>query len=257
MIAKFADMSALSIIKTGASDDQDWQLSFSTYRKFVFYCAAGVAWSPGALGMNDVSEGNFRLGNDIVALTEPSCRDLLRAATQAPHQRLHLHAGFSAVKDGTISLPGYRALLICLYGFYLPFERAAGFGDVRTQWLERDLAWLGVGTAELSRIPLCADIPRYGCLERKLGALYVVEGSALGGRMLCRGLDQLLGGSSIQGRRFFAGHGAGTGAAWLGFLARLESANPDPMGRAALVSAAVETFELFERWLRGWDETTW
>jgi heme oxygenase len=205
--------------------------------------------------MNDLSGGNLYLGNDAFEREAPSCRDLLRSATQGTHERLHHHAGFSVVKDGTITLPDYRALLICLYGFYLPFERAVGLERIRTQWLERDLAWLGVEASAFPRIRFCADIPRYDCLERRLGARYVVEGSALGGRQLCRGLDQLLGQASIEGRRFFAGRGAGTGDAWRGFLDQLASLGNEPKGQAALVSAAVETFEVFETWLSGWSAT--
>ncbi len=160
------------------------------------------------------------------------------------------------MKDGTITLPDYRALLIRLYGFYLPFERATRVDRVRTQWLERDLAWLGVKASAFPRIRLCEGMPRYDGAERRLGALYVVEGSALGGRLLSRGLDRLLGATSIDGRRFFAGRGAATGDAWLSFLDQLASVGPDPIGRAALVSAAIETFEAFETWISGWSAMT-
>jgi heme oxygenase len=205
--------------------------------------------------MNACREGYSHVYNDIDELREQSYHDLLKAATRAPHERLHHHAGFSAVKDGVISRPDYQALLICLYGFYLPFETAIGIEPIRTRWLESDLAWFGIEAGKLSSTRLCADIPHYDWLERKLGALYVVEGSALGGRALCRGLDALLGVSAIEGRRFFAGRGAGTGAAWLGFLAQIVALGSDPITRATLVHGAVETFELFENWLHGWDET--
>jgi heme oxygenase len=115
---------------------------------------------------------------------------------------------------------------------------------------------VGVEATTVARIRLCADIPRYDGLERRLGALYVVEGSALGGRVLCRGLDRLLGVEAIEGRRFFAGRGAGTGDAWRGFLDRLATVGPEPIGRAALVSGAIETFEAFETWLGGWSART-
>ncbi len=206
--------------------------------------------------MNIFGVGNLYRGDNAIELEAPSCRELLRAATQAPHERLHLHDGFAVVRDGTITLADYRALLIRLYGFYQPFERAAGVERIRTHWLERDLAWLGIQASGFPRISLCQDIPRYDCLERRLGALYVVEGSALGGRLLCRGLDRLLGPASIEGRRFFEGRGAGTGDAWRGFLDRLASVGAESMRRAALVSAAVETFEVFETWLGGWSSAT-
>lgn len=206
--------------------------------------------------MNKLDDGNLYFAGTEPEREAPSCRDLLRSATQGPHERLHLHAGFSVVRDGTIMLADYRALLIRLYGFYLPFERAAGVGGIRTQWLEQDLGWLGVEAAAFPRIRLCVDIPRYDGPERRLGALYVVEGSALGGRLLCRGLDRLLGAAAVEGRRFFAGRGAGTGDAWRNFLDRLASVGPDPIRRAALVSAATETFEVFETWLSGWSAAT-
>jgi heme oxygenase len=206
--------------------------------------------------MNKTFEDERSIAGDRRQTMETSCREALRAATQGPHERLHLHAGFSIVKQGAITLPDYRALLIRLYGFYQPFERAVGVDLIRTQWLESDLKSVGVDAETFSRIHLCADLPRYDCSERRLGALYVVEGSALGGRQLCRGLDGLLGVGSIEGRRFFAGRGAGTGAAWSGFLERLESVGPEPLGRAAMVEAAVETFDLFESWLGGWSDMT-
>jgi heme oxygenase len=206
--------------------------------------------------MNEVAEVILSDAVDRFQRTEVPCRDALRTATQEPHERLHLHAGFKIVKDGTITLQDYRALLVRLYGFYLPFERAVGVNPIRTQWLERDLIWLSDDDASLSRIGLCADLPLYDTAERQLGALYVVEGSALGGRQLYRGLDRLLGPETVDGRRFFNGRGADTGDAWKGFIDQLASVGPEPSGRTALVSAAVETFEVFETWLGGWSDVT-
>jgi heme oxygenase len=183
-------------------------------------------------------------------------RALLRDATHDAHERLHHHPGFSRVKDGTISRPDYQVLLVRLYGFYLPFDRAIGAEPARTQWLASDLASLGVDIAANPGMPVCTAIPAYHAAERRLGALYVVEGSALGGRQLCRGLDRLLGKAAIEGRRFFAGRGADTGAAWTGYLDRLAAVAPEPACQAALIAAATETFTIFEDWLGGWDTTS-
>lgn len=200
--------------------------------------------------VNDKSNLSFGGTRD-----EPTaCRESLRVATHAPHERLHRHSGFAAVKDGTIGPADYRTLLVCLFGFYVPFERAIDADRIRTQWLARDLNCLGVDAESIGRIRLCADIPRYDFLERRIGALYVVEGSALGGRQLYRGLDQLLGKETTDGRRFFAGRGAETGSAWSGFLDQLALVGAEPTERAAMVGAAVETFEIFETWLHGWKE---
>jgi len=249
-------MIALSPIGKGASDDQARRFCSSIGGKFQYCSAAGVSCLQGGPVMNRLAEGSLTIGGTAIEPEAPSCHDLLRAETQAPHQRLHLHTGFSAVRDGTIKFTDYQALLVRLYGFYRPFERAAGGDAIRTKWLEGDLAWLGIDAADLPRIRLCAEIPRYDSPARRLGALYVVEGSALGGRQLCRGLDGLLGVAATEGRRFFAGRGAGTGAAWVGFLDRLALVGRDPLSQAALVSAAVETFEVFETWLSGWSAAT-
>jgi heme oxygenase len=184
-----------------------------------------------------------------------TCHAELRDATQGPHERMHLHAGFSAVKDGTIDLVDYRALVTRLYGFYAPFERAIGVETIRTQWLASDLAWLGTDVATIGRHQFCSNFPPYRNPARRLGAQYVVEGAALGGRQLYRGLGAILSEHTSDGRRFFAGRGAGTGDAWLSFLAQIAIVGSKPPLRASLVSAAVETFDIFESWLGGWSDS--
>lgn len=180
------------------------------------------------------------------------CRAALRIATQEPHARLHRHAGFAAVVDGTIDLPSYRTLLARLYGFYLPFERALDAEPMRTHWLAADLAWSGVDAEARAGIRSCADIPPLPCPASRLGALYVVEGSALGGRQLARGLDRLLGADCAEGRRFFAGRGAETCSAWTKFAAQLAAFDAAPAGRTILIAAATATFAAFENWLSDW-----
>jgi len=178
-------------------------------------------------------------------------RFILRDATQEIHQRLHLHGGFAAIQSGTIGLAGYRDLIVRLYGFYVPFEAAAFAAHERSTWLAQDLAALGVARP-LHSLPMCPYIPRLETAQRRLGAAYMAEGSALGGRSLARGLDHLFVSGSQDGRRFFAGHGAATGAAWSSYLSRLSSTHEDLAGRADIVNAALEAFAAFENWLAGW-----
>ena len=177
----------------------------------------------------------------------------LRTATDASHQRLHGHAGFRDVQRGSISRPRYRALLTRLYGFHAPFEDAAPSGHERSFWLAMDLESLGVDRGLLTTIPRCVAIPALQSAERRLGAMYVVEGSAMGGRALARCLDRMLGVDAIDGRRFFLGRGGDTGDAWGRVLAQLETVSRDAVSIASVVSAAVETFSVFEDWLSGWN----
>lgn len=160
---------------------------------------------------------------------------------------MHRHAGFAAVQDGTISRTDYTKLLVRLSGFYRVFEAAAHVGHERSHWLAMDLETMG-GVPSSRSAQRCPGMPQLDSAERVLGALYVVEGSALGGR----GLDRLLGVGEPSGRRFFEGRGQATGAAWRDFLGRLDSVSAAPTVRAASIDAALETFAVFEAWLDGW-----
>ena len=176
----------------------------------------------------------------------------MRAATRDVHDRLHRHAGFAAIQDATIGLTDYRRLIVRLYGFYLPFEAAAAIGPDRSKWLVHDLQALGL-ECPLHALPKCPHVPALDSAHSRLGALYVVEGSALGGRELARSLDRLFGEDVAEGRQFFIGHGPKTGEAWRGYLAQLSAAPSEPSARAEITKGAVETFAAFEHWLNGWN----
>ena len=190
------------------------------------------------------------------ALAKPSggpILDELRHSTRDIHERLHLHTGFAALQDGTIDRASYRALLSRLYGFYHPFEVAAETAPTRTCWLKSDLSALSMTKDQIANLPRCIAMPALANSEQVTGALYVVEGSSLGGRALAPCVDRLLGAGVIGGRRFFTGYGSETGARWRGFLADLALLPPDPITRGRCLAAAIETFEAFELWLSGWE----
>lgn len=190
---------------------------------------------------------------DSAPLAEPSLHEILRCATGDVHERLHAHRGFAAVKAGTIDRRAYTTLLCRLYGFHRPFEVVARIAPHRTTWLESDLDNLGVDAEKRALLPRCAAFPKKAMREYILGSHYVVEGSALGGRGLARQLDDLLGPGMISGRRFFHGHGSGTGAVWRDYLMKLSAVPDVGTKRAAVIEGAIETFMIFEQWLEKWD----
>jgi len=183
-------------------------------------------------------------------------RNVLRAATRDVHQRLHLHDGFAAIQNSSIDMASYRRLMIRLHGFYIPFEAASDFGSERSGWLAEDLGALGVDLIAGRAGAMCPDMPIPRTEAARLGALYVVEGSALGGRDLARHLSGLLGPDAVAGRRFFIGRGAGTGEAWRGYLSELEAHATDPTAKTGIIKAALDTFALFERWMADWRRAT-
>jgi heme oxygenase len=189
-----------------------------------------------------------------IVVPAPTLRDLLRSTTSEIHERLHGHRGLSAVQDGSIDRAAYTALLSRLYGFHRPFELAAKIDPQRTRWLESDLTVLGVDAERRSALPCCSLFPTSASPAYILGARYVVEGSALGGRGLARGLDGLLGSGASAGRCFFSGYGAETGAMWRNYLDLLSSAPNTKAVRTAAINGATATFAIFEQWLAGWDK---
>ncbi len=75
-----------------------------------------------------------------------------------------------------------------------------------------------------------------------LGAMYVLEGSTLGGRMIERHCAVPLGMSPSHGGAFYHGYGARTGALWHAFGAVLESHDTDAQQRAAMLHGARSCF---------------
>ncbi len=87
-------------------------------------------------------------------------------------------------------------------------------GPHRT-WLAMDLDHLGVRA--LAPAPRMRPTPEEGW-----GVRYVLEGSALGGRVLLKRVAPL-GLTEAAGARYFAGWGAATGAGWRAFGDKLET----------------------------------
>jgi heme oxygenase len=190
---------------------------------------------------------------DVTASTG-SVRDALRAATEAVHLRLHAIPAFEALAAGRLSRAGYAAVLRHMLGFHAALEaRLAAapsllpYGiDVaaraRSHLLRADLVVLGASP----EAPL-APMPAFASAAAALGALYVAEGSTLGGRQLARALDAILP-PGLDGRRFLLGHGERHGEMWRACCAAIEACGAKPGQRAVMVQGARDTFAAFETW---------
>ncbi len=191
-------------------------------------------------------------------------RARLRAATAQIHERLHGHPGLGAAASGVMTRADYRLLLGRLWGFHTSFEQVLEAAarslalDIdmaaraRAPMLEKDLRVLGLGADDIERLPRCEEIFQPRDEAGFMGALYVVEGSTLGGIQIARALAGLFDGAEGEGRRFFLGYGANHSAMWRGFLARLDACTGDEAGETAAVEGAVQTFADFERWMDDW-----
>jgi heme oxygenase len=187
----------------------------------------------------------------------------LRKATAAVHLRMHAHPGFSAAATGKITLPDYRLLLMRIYGFHRPLEsrivneaaalKLAFNVSERVRWpsLVEDLVGLGFDVAAISATPLWTQSLRVADKGSLLGALYVLEGSAMGGAQIAQSLSSIVGDADGQGRRFFLGHGNNRTVMWRSLLRELETITDIDQANLA-VQAAIGVFHGFEAWMEGW-----
>lgn len=144
-------------------------------------------------------------------------RQRLRAETAAAHAGLER---VMALDDPALTAARYGAALQVLQAIRAGWEPGVealcpGSTGPQAAWLAADLASLG-----LDPVPPAPPLPLTTAAEA-WGVRYVLEGSALGGRMLLRSLAPL-GFTADRGARTFAGRGEATGAAWRGFLVELE-----------------------------------
>jgi len=187
-------------------------------------------------------------------------RARLKQVTLEAHERLHGHDGFGAAASGAITAADYRDLLARLYGFHAAFDarmaeappalaRALDLAERgRARLIAADLTGLGVQPTRLAALPLCKDLAPMQSPGDYLGALYVVEGSTLGGQLIARALEPIVG----ENRRFFLGHGGEHSRLWRSFVARLDRLDAEPAEAADAERSALAAFAVFERWMSRW-----
>jgi heme oxygenase (biliverdin-IX-beta and delta-forming) len=176
--------------------------------------------------------------------------DHLREETSAAHCRLDKTLGLI----DRLSAPGQRGRLLA--GYHL-FHREA---EAKIAPFLGEIADLDF--AARRRSPLIADdlgilghrafpdsTNRLDILTRAaaFGALYVLEGSSLGGRVILKELK--LRRASLGGLRFLDPYGSHTGQRWRSFLAILEREVRSSEQKFDAVQGALSTFAFAERCL--------
>ena len=183
-------------------------------------------------------------------------RERLRRETAEIHERLHRHSGLEAAARGSITAEDYVQFLARLLGFHRAYEAALAEARLeatdpcrlpvkRAESLALDLAALGVERDTIARLPVCATIARPSNGAELLGARYVVEGSALGGQLIARALEQSFG----DNRRFFLFQ---PGKEWRALTDLLEALAGNPPAVEDAAKAARAIFLNFETWMDGW-----
>ena len=135
--------------------------------------------------------------------------------------------------DTIRSRADYQDWLSRFLGLYDPLEGLfAAFSDWdslglsmssrgHTSCLVEDLVALGIDPRDPPRADpaLLPDLPTFA---HALGALYVIEGATLGGRLILRDLEPRVGAPIAGATRFFGGRGETVGPMWQNFRAALD-----------------------------------
>ena len=195
-------------------------------------------------------------GNEPPIRPAASFLDRLKQATLPQHRQIERRF---RILDPELTLDQYRRWLERLYGFYAPFEALieAWAPELRFAWTARrklpllgdDLAYLGVPPEHLATLPRCSALPDLTDLPRVHGALYVVEGSTLGGQYIAGHLERRLQLRSGAGASFFQPYGEQTLPQWQEFRRHLTAIATTPASEAAIIEAAQATFEALDQWL--------
>jgi heme oxygenase len=188
-------------------------------------------------------------------------RDRLKQATRKEHEALE--SGLDLLRVG-FGLTEYRELLVRYHGFYVSFESflleqakqgsapAMFYREARCKadWLVADLKSLGIFHCSGEAAQYSADLRLlFPCASHQLGAVYVLEGSMLGGRVLSRHFGESLGLTAQHGLRFFSGYGASMASMWNGMLQLLESDVPATLSHEEVIAGARSMFSLLSRQL--------
>lgn len=170
----------------------------------------------------------------------------IKEATKSAHQQLEVVVvkKLKAIRTNT----DYADLLKHFYAYFSKVEQAIApyitkevlpdYGERRTSiYLKQDIEALGFDTNSLPH----AQAPGINSAAEAMGALYVMEGSIMGGKII---VQMLFKGGITEGVSFFSGYGEATGSMWASFIEALNktgASNPQ-----AAIDAANKTFSQFE-----------
>lgn len=169
----------------------------------------------------------------------------LRDATRLAHRALDHHPLLAPLISSRLSESDYAKALAALYGPHRAIEIVlSGFAPQeefpsRLDDLESDLATLGIHA-----IPLMASVPKFDSNAQLFGAMYVIEGSNLGGAVIARLLNQSL--KPTTPKAFF-GNSGGT-ARWAKFQ-QFAIGYYIEENFVQIVEAATKTFNLYKNHL--------
>jgi len=174
----------------------------------------------------------------------------LRAETRPYHDALEQNRFNQELTAGTLTPEATEHFLAKMYGFLKPYENHLRQQPLPPDWqvTQRLRAHLILqdlpATDGAAALPLAPNFPALHTWPQLLGAMYVLEGSTLGGQVITRQLAR----AGITARTYFNGYGEQTGPMWKSFC-RLLTAAATPENEDEIVQSASQTFQQLEAWI--------
>lgn len=173
-------------------------------------------------------------------------QDALREQSTVPHQQLEkiVISRLKAIKTDK----DYAEFLTLFYSYFNKLEQAIApfitdemlpdrLERRNSSYLANDIIDLGENPVQLTGI----ELPVIDNAAKAFGALYVMEGSIMGGPIIIQILAKY---GVTKGISFFSGYGPETGKKWNAFIDALNT-NLSAKHHPDAINAAVETFSRF------------
>jgi heme oxygenase len=181
--------------------------------------------------------------------------ELLKEHTKQPHQELESII-ISKIKQ-LDSRATYAHFLRVFYGYIAAIEQKLNsiLSDElladhnkrrKASLLLKDISELG-HSAE--NVTLTSNIPQIHSAAQALGAMYVLEGSTLGGKYISKMIAGRLALDPETALSFFNGYKEQTEAMWAQFKDTLNSYPLKEASEAEVIEAANQTFMKFKDWI--------
>lgn len=182
----------------------------------------------------------------------------LRTQTTPCHKALEQNKYSVALMAHETSLNDYSTYLKKLYGFVKPYEQqvlskvGALVPDVegrrKAHLLESDLKALGLSEADINAL-LVYNYPAPANEAEALGAMYVLEGSTLGGNIIYKRLNHLIGIEKETNGKYFTAYGDMSGMKWKGFMEAFGEYAVSHNAEQEIINTAIATFTNMDKWL--------
>jgi heme oxygenase (biliverdin-IX-beta and delta-forming) len=184
---------------------------------------------------------------------------LLKTNTSTAHKKLEKSSCFKRLFADDYTMDEYALLLSYFYSFYNAIEPMI-FNDLpseslshlqhrtKSHLLHQDVNFLGVNTNELA---ICKVLPNISTFTNKMGVLYVLEGSLLGGRVIGQHLKKHFGEDTLLPLNFYSCYGADLQTEWQNFalfMGQCFNHQPDNVIND-VVDSANATFTALQQWI--------